>query len=365
MSSAFHSKNTSKYSSATNHVANTIFFKPKPEIYPTDSGFDREANGTVEKVARMPSTGESAFFSPKAIPIKPFVQTKCGPSEGEEKMLNERSDIVNVQRSRDDSYQPMTPSPNEDESIGTPVHFEAGSGNITKRDIKDSFYDYGNMFTFGWGEPYLFTWENEVVMHGAPGRSNWVVGVVQLMKDYWINIWWGDGPGQIHCGDSFPLVKVRDVFDSSYPWFLESTTSDSFRNDGDRKKTIIQDSPGAMSVPYQHPNHKDANFGHFNFGSTFFSYISAFNKAEPSSTDAWKHIKSVYWQTMLAGTFDARLPSDQRLKVTDGGLTEVGSVSNGYSEKFPPSLSGLTALEKICPIAKCWVPSWNCGSVTP
>ncbi|HEX5172149.1 MAG TPA: hypothetical protein VFW11_23395, partial [Cyclobacteriaceae bacterium] len=195
--------------------------------------------------------------------------------------------------------------------------------------------------------------------------GNWQVGMVQLMKDYWLNIWWGDETDSVHCGGGFPDVMVRDVKDerSSSAWF-NGTGSGPFAFDGDKKTISIVDSPGALSVPYHHFNQKtDANFGHFNFGCTFFTYISAFNYANPQSPDAWKHIKSVYWQTMLAGQFDQRLPSDQRLKVTDGGLTEIGEVMKGHPKTFPPRLDGKTGHDITCPILKCWSPKQKCRQI--
>jgi hypothetical protein len=228
-----------------------------------------------------------------------------------------------------------------------------------KRDIGETFEEKDdNSFGFGWCNPTLFSWASgDVKVHGTPEPgSEWRVGPMQMLKDYWFNIWWGDGGNQKRCGKSFPALNLRDtrndISKDLSPWYDSDKKSEPFLADGDPRSTYMEDSPGYFSLPYQHPDLADA-FGEFNFGCTFFAYISAVNANGGGSPDSVQHLKRVYWQTMLAGRFDARRPRSERLRITDGGTTEIGAIDDVKPTDPGPPLAG-DANSFLNPLVACW-----------
>ena len=215
----------------------------------------------------------------------------------------------------------------------------------------------GDGFGFGWGDdPTLFSWECDVQVNGTPEEeySNWEVGVLQLMRNYWINFWWGEGPDQKHCGGTFG--NIRDGYELSVPWFDKDTTSEPFTAAGDIRTTRIKDSPGALYIPYQNPEPgRNDTSGKFNFGASFVAYISARNRAAGYTPEAFRHLKSVYWNLSLAADFDASLrPDHDPIVKTDGGKTNAGGIIESYPKDDPPIIGGLLAFDMINTIAKCW-----------
>src|SRR5690606_33987535 len=85
--------------------------------------------------------------------------------------------------------------------------FKIISSKASKTDIKETLRDEGNSFSFGWTtDPGIFSWIAEVAIQGGEEvqGGSWVLGMLQLMKDYHLNILWGAKPQQKKCGDSFP-----------------------------------------------------------------------------------------------------------------------------------------------------------------
>lgn len=248
------------------------------------------------------------------------------------------------------------------------LSFTTNSSSPNKKDIKETLRDEGNSFSFGFvSDPTIFSWQNDVIIHGTEQDqlNNWIVGMLQVMKDYRLHIWWGTKPNQKYCGGAFTNVNLRDVKNSmsGSPWFDDLTTSEPFAINEDKKTTMLNDSPGALKIPYHNPEAGSTEtFGNFDFGCSFVTYLSAFNYNNPQSPEAWRHLKSVNWETHLNGSFDTRQPAETKLNLGSGD-TVIGDVRNGYSSSTPPKLSGLAALDKICPINQCWVPSLKCAKV--
>jgi hypothetical protein len=213
-------------------------------------------------------------------------------------------------------------------------------------------------FAFGWGEqPHLFTWESDVKVHGEPEEdfSDWEVGMLQIVRDYWMNIWWGYEPTP-HCHGIF--ANRRDSKCQSISWFDHTATSAPFTADGDVRKAKIEDSPGALSIPYKNPEPgRDETFGKFNFGSSFVTYLSAHKRSAGFVPEAFQPLKSVYWNLSLEGNFDAGSSNfEKRVIKTGGGKTNVGGVIESYPKEYPPIVGGTTALEETSKISQCWNP---------
>lgn len=237
-------------------------------------------------------------------------------------------------------------------------------------DIKKTLHAVENpdglSFGLGWGGD-LFSWESAVSVHGTPDKdSEWRAGMIQLMKDYWLNVWWDNGES---CGGSFPMEQIKDSKQGiediragapELPWFNPTPgyISEQFTSDGQKEKVKMEDSPGA-TIPYRELS------GGFNFGATFVTYISAYNNGPnvANPDDRYQHLKHVYWQTMLAGGFNGK---EKRYWITDGGLTEVLEVRNGVRDDLPPKVDGATAFDTILlPIFQCLNPQFNAPKITP
>lgn len=239
------------------------------------------------------------------------------------------------------------------------VTFETNPPPPVKRDIKESFEEKNaDSFGFGWCNPTILSWASgDVKVHGTPEPgSEWRVGPMQVLKDYWFNISWGEGDNQKECGQSFPALNLRDtrndISKDNSPWYDSGKVSEPFLADGDTRSTYMEDSPGFFSLPYNHPELADG-FGKFNFGCTFFAYLSAVNANGGGAADSVQHLKRLYWQTMLAGRFDARKPMGERLRITDGGMTEAGSIDDVKPTDPGPPLAG-EANSFLNPMTACW-----------
>lgn len=318
----------------------------------TDGHTGPEQNGIERKCAKCrrdvvdETSGPNLpqyFFKPAISPIPKM--------SGQEKP---------IQKSAEDDPVPK--------SSPKPPTFKVKSNKPSKTDIKETLRDEGSSFSFGWlPDPGIFFWQEEVTVHGGEEiqQGSWMLGMLQLMKDYRLNVVWGSPPQQKKCGDSFPEANLRDVkiSMSGSPWFDDLKNASPFLQDGESRKTEIVDSPGVLNIPYRHPDPDfPANFGTFDFGCSFISYLSVFNYNDPLSTEAWKHLKSVSWRTSLTGSFDARGEAAEKLGVREGG-TAIEGDSNGYPAGFPPKLAGLAAIDKICPLSQCWNPKLKCAKV--
>ena len=224
----------------------------------------------------------------------------------------------------------------------------------------------GFSFGLGW-EGNLFSWESAVSVHGTPDKnSEWRAGMIQLMKDYWLNVWWDNGES---CGGSFPMERIKDSKQGlediragapELPWFNAAPgyITEPFTSDAQTGTIKMEDSPGA-TIPYRQSG------GGFNFGATFVTYISAYNNGPDVANpeDRYRHLKHVYWQTMLAGGFDGK---EKRYWTTDGGLTQVLDVRDGVRDDLPPKVDGPTGYDQIIlPINQCLNPKYRAPKITP
>lgn len=228
-----------------------------------------------------------------------------------------------------------------------------------------------NEFSFGGGDPALFSWQAEVKVRGTPEEgSEWKAGMLQLVRNYRLEVWWGrEGSAQTSCHGTYE--NTLDSKDAG-PWFDSSLIADQprFANDGDTQTASIKDSP-QVTLPYTNfkKGPPDATSGRFDFSASFITYVSAFNsKAENTldvfSKDAYQHLKSVKWQLGMTGEFDGSRTGDERVRKTGGGKTTVGSVRTyGPLEsptEHPPKVTGITGFQKLCPIQQCWDPNLPC-----
>src|SRR5690606_15180502 len=81
--------------------------------------------------------------------------------------------------------------------------FEIKSSKTSKTDIKETLRDEGNSFSFGWiPDPGIFSWNAEVAIHGGEEvqAGSWMLGMIQLMKEYHLHVLWDAKPQQKKCG---------------------------------------------------------------------------------------------------------------------------------------------------------------------
>jgi hypothetical protein len=254
------------------------------------------------------------------------------------------------------------------------VTFEGMADSPNLVDIKDSIKpapmaeDEG--FAFGFANPTLFSWSGSATMHGMPAPgSDWRIGMIQTLKDYWMRIWWADH----ECVYSYKDQMVKDsttskadigiirpmpgcpALKAEEPWFNYCAKSEQFVQDGQKQNVSIEDSPGFLKVPYRKPRNSPAAKGHFDFGATFYTFLSAYNSGAQQSPDEsrFQHLKRVYWQTMIAGTFDGDRAAGNRWQITDGGATEAQPVRDYTPDGPQPTSWGVTASELLLPVANC------------
>ena len=338
------------------------FFEPKfnYDFSQVRVHFNTEANESAASInAHAYTQGNNIVFAKD--------QYHPGTEAGKKLMAHELTHVIQ-QKDINGFSDSGTPAVQRASDDPAPISFEVSTATTTKKNILETLRDEGSSFSFGWvNDPAIFSMESEIIAHDESNQQagNWVVGMLQLMKDYKLNISWGEGPSNKSCGDSFPNENIRDVKNSlgGSPWFDPLTTSEPFAGTGDKKGARLADSPGALNVPYQTPvEGQQENFGSFDFGCSFVTYVSAFNYNQPELPGAWKHLKSVQWQTALKGSFDARQEGAKKL-VGISGSTSVGTLSNGYPANLPPKLVGLAAIDKVCPISQCWNPKLKCTKV--
>jgi hypothetical protein len=248
------------------------------------------------------------------------------------------------------------------------VTFETTHTDPVPFNIADRVYPnpVAGQFSFGLGggpemelqgvtypaEPFLFSWEKEVKIHGTPDEkfSDWEVGMLQTMRDYRFDVWWGEGPNAKRC--SLALSNLHDGLDLAIPWFDQKTTQGPFQSEGESLRTEIHDSPGAQ-VPYQNLTAEPSeSFGKFDYHASFVAYVSAHDRNAGDSLDAFRQLESVRWEVNLKGDFDGR-QSPPQIHAT--GETKVENVIVVPGEK-PPVIGGPLAFDELRKIFDCWTP---------
>lgn len=258
------------------------------------------------------------------------------------------------------------------------VTFEGIAEEPVLADIKDSIkpapYFEDEAFAFGYGNPTLFTWSGSATMHGTPAPgSDWRIGMIHTLKDYWMRIWWA-GEDTPNCVFTFKDKMIKDsttsisdigtirptrecpfALNAEEPWFNYCSKSEPFVQDGQKQDVSMEDSPGFLYVPYRKPKDNPKAKGHFDFGATFFGFLSAYNSGAQQSPDEpqFQHLKSVYWQTMFAGNFNGDRAPGKRWKITEGGATEAQPVRDYTPDGPQPTLWGITGNELLEPVFEC------------
>jgi hypothetical protein len=187
-----------------------------------------------------------------------------------------------------------------------------------------------------------FQWDNEITIHGNAGDpfANFEIGPHQVVRAFWLNIWWGTGAQRVH-RRSHVAIPIRDTSTTAADiWYATPLVSPTFGAAGDVRAGTIQDTPGVRNQPFANPNGHPSTRGWFNWGMAFVAFISARDTTAGGDAAAFRHLAHVYWNLSLAGNFNTARAVGARVHVTDGGRTNHGGVIAGRSGAFPTMHGG-------------------------
>ncbi|MCY1019295.1 DUF4157 domain-containing protein [Pyxidicoccus sp. MSG2] len=188
-----------------------------------------------------------------------------------------------------------------------------------------------------------FEWTTDITIHGNAGDpfANFVVGPQQVVRDFWLNIWWGSGANRTH-RTSRVTTPIRDTTPGGTTWYHDAFASGAFGADGDVRSTRLQDTPGVRRQPYTNPiAGRVGNSGWFNWGMAFVAYVTAQDTTAGTGAGAFRTLAHVYWNLSVSGTFDgAGATAASRVTVTGGGQTNTSRVFSGADSNFPTMHGG-------------------------
>lgn len=190
------------------------------------------------------------------------------------------------------------------------------------------------------GAPH-FRWDADVTIHGNPGDpfANFQVGPLQIVRAFWLNIWWGTGANRTHRTSSV-AIPIRDATAAGNTWYDDPLASANFGANGDVRSTNLNDTPGVTGQPFANPvGGRASTRGWFNWGMAFVAYIAARDTTRAGAA-AFRTVGSVYWNLSLEGNFDVTRPVGGRVQVTGGGRTNRGGVIDGPPAEFSPIHGG-------------------------
>ncbi len=185
-----------------------------------------------------------------------------------------------------------------------------------------------------------FTWTADVTIHGNAGDNfaNFQVGPLQVLRNWWFNVWWGTGANRTHRRGQV-ATPIRDALTAANTWYADVLASANFGANGDVRNTGLNDSPGIPSTPLANPIvGRVSTRGWFNYGVGFVAYISA-RDTTTAGAAAFRHLAHVYWNMSLDGTFDTTLPAGNQVTL-GAAATNSSRVFSGESAADPPIIGG-------------------------
>lgn len=185
-----------------------------------------------------------------------------------------------------------------------------------------------------------FNWTSDVTIHGNAGDpfANFQVGPLQVLRNWWFNVWWGTGANRTHRKGTV-ATPIRDALTSAHTWYIDGLASANFAADGDVRSTGLNDTPGIRGIPLANPiAGRVSTRGWFNYGVTFVSYLSARDTTAAAGA-GFRHLANVYWNMSIDGNFDTTRAAGSQVSVTSAATNRSG-VIQGISTDFPPILGG-------------------------
>ena len=186
-----------------------------------------------------------------------------------------------------------------------------------------------------------FAWGADFTIHGHAGDpfGNFQVGPLQVVRGFWLNVWWGTGANRSHLTSSV-TTPIRDAIDATQTWYADVLASAAFTADGDVRAASINDTPGINNVPFANPvPPRVSTRGWFNWGMSFVAYLGAQDTTNPGAA-GFRPLANVYWNLSLSGDFDTARAAGARVRVSGGGRTNRSGVIEGTSTAFPPMFGG-------------------------
>ena len=214
------------------------------------------------------------------------------------------------------------------------VSFSTADGTIKTNDLvatEDATY-------FKLGSPIpTFQWEPDVIILGDATDvfADWQVAHHQVVKAYWLNVWWGTGANRTHRAASVPAgLPIRDATGAGNTWYSDPR-AESFTADGDLRSPHLEDTPSTMQ-PWDNPiAGRVGTSGSFNYGLGFVSTLSARHAPDGTAANAFRHLRHVHWNFSVDGTFDTTQPVGSRVTL-NGGAVNTSPVIAGVDTNNPP-----------------------------
>jgi hypothetical protein len=193
----------------------------------------------------------------------------------------------------------------------------------------------------------LFQWSADVTINGNAGDpfANFEVGPLQVVRGFWLNVYWGTGADRTKKTGQITTLPSRDEAPGSgSPWYSNRRASATFGASGDVRSTTMADSPQWVREPWDNPLPPRASTrGWFNYGVSFVAYISARDRIVGTTADAYRATGCVYWNVSIDGHWDNADPVATRMSTTGGTVNRSG-VINGASGEYPSMHGGAAAI---------------------
>jgi hypothetical protein len=192
----------------------------------------------------------------------------------------------------------------------------------------------------------LFQWSADVTIHGTAGDpfGNFEVGPLQVVREKWMNIYWGTGADRTHRNVKNSAKPARDEAPGSgSPWYSNWRASPAFGASGDVRSTTLADSPQRGVEPWTNPvAGRGGTRGWFNYGMAFVGYISARDTTVGTGAAAYHPTGNVYWNFGIDGHWNNADPVATRM-VTSGGTVNHSRAFDGGSGEFPSMHGGTSS----------------------
>lgn len=274
------------------------------------------------------------------VPVVAEHPAVASPTSAEETEADQFASAV-----RDGGPLPHLRSPAGGEArVMRQISFVRSNDAITTNDAGTA--ETATTFQIAAGAPTAphFDWHADVTISGHAGDpfGDWQVGPHQVVRAYWLNVWWGTGANRTH-RTSFVTTPIRDATAVGNTWYHDAYASANFTANGDVRNTGLDDSPGSRNLPFANPiAGRVSTRGWFNRGMAFVAYISARDTTAGTGAAAFRPLAHVYWNLSTAGDFDTARPVGSRVQVTSGGSTNAGGVIEGGNREFPTMHGGST-----------------------
>jgi Domain of unknown function (DUF4157) len=224
------------------------------------------------------------------------------------------------------------------------LSFRRTSDTITTNNPTKNEPAGGTDFEVGRGHGGThFDWDTEVEVTGDPGDSyaDWEVGHLQIVRQFWKNVYWGTGTNRTHQRRRVDPLPSRDS-DPGMVWYDDPSASPRFAASGDKRTANLNDSPGTR-IDFANPvAGRTGTRGWFNWGAAFVTWSSVRDTTGPNTNASFRHLGHVYWNIMLDGNWDTTQAIGSRVNLGTA-VTNTSAVFDGQGSSHTPIITGTVA----------------------